>query len=205
LGVSIDDFSTKYRWRRPHAQASSCESAASFLDWTVLGRVLADRPDAIVVAGGKLMDCQSPRTLDEMNRYLASGIGLCVRHAEKHDDGLAEVADAFSVFGRPQVQLFVTAPRTHGFGWHYDDEEVFIAQTTGHKRYFFRANTVTANEAAHGSMFSRFAQERSPMCMTTLISGDFLYLPARWWHVAICEETALSISVGVSQTGASIA
>ncbi|HET9622956.1 MAG TPA: cupin domain-containing protein [Kofleriaceae bacterium] len=186
----------------PHAQPSSCGPAAELFNWEVLGRVLADRPDALVVTGGKLLAHAPPRTLDEMHAYLSAGLGLCIRHGERHDDGLANVAQAFSVFGRAHVQLFVTAGRTHGFGWHYDDEEVFIAQTAGHKHYYFRSNTVAADEPARGAIFARYPQERSPMAAATLIAGDFLYLPSRWWHMAVCEETALSISVGVAPTSA---
>ena len=45
-----------------------------------------------------------------------------------------------------------------------------------------------------------FTAERSQLCAATLIAGDFLYLPARWWHMAVCQEDALSISVGVAIT-----
>ena len=41
--------------------------------------------------------------------------------------------------GTPQVQVFATPAGTHGFGWHYDLEDVFIAQTAGMKDYYFRA------------------------------------------------------------------
>jgi ribosomal protein L16 Arg81 hydroxylase len=205
LGASLNEFNARYRGRMPHAQPGTCLSAASYLDWQVLGRVLATHPDTLVVAGGKLLKQPPPQTLDHLNEYLASGVGLCVRNAERHDPGLADVAAAFSSFGRAQVQLFVTPARTHGFGWHYDDEEVFIAQTVGHKHYYFRANTVARDEPARGEVFQRYREERSPLCSSTLLAGDFLYLPSRWWHVAVCEETALSISVGVTRAGASIA
>jgi 50S ribosomal protein L16 3-hydroxylase len=198
LGTSLRDFAAHHRQRVPHAQAGTCMTETRLLDWIVLERVLAAGADTLVVAGGKLLDFPPPRTLEALEAYLGAGVGLCVRGAEQHDAGLAEVARAFSVFGRARVQLFVTPARTHGFGWHYDDEEVFIAQTAGHKRYFFRANTVAADTPAHGKVFARYAQERSPMGTATLIAGDVLYLPSRWWHVAMCDETALSISVGVA-------
>jgi ribosomal protein L16 Arg81 hydroxylase len=30
-----------------------------------------------------------------------------------------------------------------------------------------------------------------------LLPGDWLHVPARWWHMAKCLEDSLSISVGV--------
>lgn len=55
----------------------------------------------------------------------------------------------------------------------------------------------------HGSaaMFTRFADEHSPLCTATRVAGDFLYVPARWWHMAVCREDAVSISVGVMAHG----
>jgi ribosomal protein L16 Arg81 hydroxylase len=35
----------------------------------------------------------------------------------------------------------------------------------------------------------------------TLVAGDFLYIPSRWWHMALCKEDALSISVGLMPPG----
>jgi ribosomal protein L16 Arg81 hydroxylase len=39
--------------------------------------------------------------------------------------------------GEVHVQLFVAPAGTHSFGWHYDDEDVYIVQTEGSKDYFF--------------------------------------------------------------------
>ena len=67
-----------------------------------------------------------------------------IRHAEQVDAGLARLAALFTqdIPGKVHIQLFVTPAGTHGFGWHYDDEDVFIVQTEGSKDYFFRDNTV---------------------------------------------------------------
>lgn len=66
------------------------------------------------------------------------------------------------------------------------------------KDYDVRANTVAAGQPAHPDVFARFAAETSALCTATLVPGDFLYLPSRWWHMALCREDALSISVGVA-------
>jgi 50S ribosomal protein L16 3-hydroxylase len=199
--VPLDDFRDRHLRREPIARPSTALGARSLLDWDVLDRVLGSRPDVLVVARGTLLPVRPPRSLSELRGYFAAGVGLCVRHAERHDPELARLAAEFGELGAAQVQLFVTPSGTHGFGWHYDDEDVFIAQTAGIKDYYFRANTVAAGERARPAMFSRFTAERSPMCTATLVAGDFLYLPARWWHMAVCREDALSISVGVRLAG----
>jgi 50S ribosomal protein L16 3-hydroxylase len=196
--MSVDEFRGRFLRIAPAAQPGTALAARSLLDWHVLERVLRANADILVVSRGALLQMPPPHTLKELAAYFAAGVGLCIRHAELHDPGLASVAASFEPLGAAQVQLFVTPAGTHGFGWHYDDEDVFIAQTAGIKEYYFRANTVAAAERAAPGMFTRFAAERSALCTATLEPGDFLYLPSRWWHMALCRETALSISVGVT-------
>ena len=98
-----------------------------------------------------------------------------------------------------RVQLFVTPAETHGFGWHSDDEDVFIVQTEGSKNNFFRDNIGRASSTARRrNRFHQFGREASAIRTARLIAGDWLYIPARWWHVAKCVEDSLSISVGIS-------
>jgi 50S ribosomal protein L16 3-hydroxylase len=131
---------------------------------------------------------------------MAMGIGLVIRRGERHAPSLAGIAGSFGedLPGRIHIQLFVTPGGTHGFGWHYDVEDVFIAQTAGAKDYYFRDNTVTTIVPGSAALdFSVYARETSQLATARLIAGDWLYLPSRWWHMAVCLEDALSISVGV--------
>jgi 50S ribosomal protein L16 3-hydroxylase len=192
--VSVDAFRSEYLRRAPLAQASTVDPAV--LDWPRLAAVLARSPDVLVVARGDLLAFPPPTALDELRAYFRMGIGLSLRHTERCLPELQAIAEDFNDIGEPHVQMFATPGGTHGFGWHYDDEDVFIAQTAGVKDYYFRANTV-ADIPAEPAAFARYPDEPSPLMSATLHAGDFLYLPARWWHMAICKETALSISVGV--------
>jgi hypothetical protein len=198
--TSLEAFCMDQLQRAPLARPGTVVEPHRLLDWELLGDVVAAEagPDTLVVARGALLPFVPPRSMDELRAYLRIGVGFCMRHAERCHPVLGAVAEAFRAdLGAAQVQLFVTPGGTHGFGWHYDDEDVFIAQTAGVKDYYFRANTVAADVAAHGSVFGRYAEETSPLCTATLCPGDFLYLPARWWHMAVCRETSLSVSVGV--------
>lgn len=195
--VSLDTFGTDFLQRAPIAQPSTVDT--SLLDYERLGRVLAAEPapDVLVVAQGKLLPFTPPRELVELRAYFRMGIGLSLRHTERCLPELRALCESFDELGTAHVQMFVTPGGTHGFGWHYDDEDVFIAQTTGVKDYFFRPNTIAADVSAHPAAFARFGEETSPTFSATLHAGDFLYIPARWWHMAICKEDALSLSVGV--------
>jgi 50S ribosomal protein L16 3-hydroxylase len=192
--VSEDTFRRDYLGRAPLAQPGTVSPA--LLDWPLLGRVLAAKPDVLVVAKGKLLPYPPPTELVALRAYFRMGVGLAMRHTEHCTPETRAIADAFAPLGASHVQMFVTPADTHGFGWHYDDEDVFIAQTTGVKDYYFRANTAS-DVPACSSAFARFTDEVSPMLSATLHAGDFLYIPARWWHMALCREDALSISVGV--------
>jgi 50S ribosomal protein L16 3-hydroxylase len=196
--VSLDEFCARSLRTAPDARPATARAARALLDWEVLDRVLRTADDVLVVSRGQLLPVPPPRSLAELRGYFAAGIGLCIRHGERRDAALAGVATAFGELGAAQVQLFVTPGGTHGFGWHYDDEDVFIVQTAGVKDYYFRANTVAGDQPARPEMFARFIAETSALCTATLVPGDFLYLPSRWWHMAVCREDALSISVGVT-------
>ena len=143
----LADFSTEYLRKQPLAQPSTAKATVPLFTWESLDRVLRREPDdVLVVAGGKLIDVPAPRTLAELSLLMKKrGIGIVLRKAEREDPALDELALAFAqdLGGEAHIQLFVTKGSTHGFGWHYDREDVFIAQTCGTKDYFFRENTIT--------------------------------------------------------------
>lgn len=184
-------------WARPSVAAE----LTPLLSWRTLHGLLSSRPapDTLVVARGELLDERVPRTLDELRSLMRRGIGLAMRHVERHDEGIASLAASLELDlpGTVYAQVFVTPGGTHGFGWHYDAEDVFVTQTAGVKDYFFRENTVDAR-VPDGQLpdFTRFRAEVSPLQTARLIPGDVLYIPARWWHMARCIEDSLSISMG---------
>jgi 50S ribosomal protein L16 3-hydroxylase len=201
-GTSVASFVRDHLQRQPFAHAGTARAALPLFDWNVLDRVLRSDPppDALVVARGRTLDVPVPRDAAATRALFRDGLGLVVRRAERNDAGLAALASSFALDlpGKVTIQLFVTPANTQGFGWHYDFEDVFIVQTAGAKSYYFRPNTVDP-DAPVGSQpdFTKYRGESSPMHNTRLVAGDWLYIPARWWHVALCEADSLSISLGV--------
>jgi 50S ribosomal protein L16 3-hydroxylase len=196
-------FARDYLRKQPLARPSSAGSAIPVFGWGTLERLLTNDPaaDLLVIARGKLVDLPRPRTLAEVRALLLEGVGLVIRRAQQLDAGLARLAASLTqnIPGEVHVQLFVTPGGTHSFGWHYDDEDVFIVQTEGSKDYFFRENTVEGHRPVGAAAdFSQFGNEASAIGTVRLIAGDWLYIPARWWHVAKCVEDSLSISLGIS-------
>ncbi len=205
--LPVGEFASTQLGRAPYARAGAAASAVERLSWAVLERVLAaePEPDVLVASDGRLAEVAAPRDRGSAQRLLKQNLGIVVRKAERHDAGLAELARAFArdLEGVVHVQLYVTPAGTRTFGWHYDDEDVFIAQTEGVKDYYMRANTVTdPRTVTRDPDFSAVRSETSPLLSARLIPGDWLYIPSRWWHLVHSREDALSISIGVIRSGA---
>ena len=163
----------------PAARPFAAIDAVPLLDWDTIDRVLrSERPlDVLTVAAGERVHVARPRSREDVARLMVAGVSVVVRAAEAHDPGLAALAQSFEQVlpGEVHVQLHITPAGTNSYGWSYGLEDVFVAQAVGVRDYHFRANTVA----------------------TRLIAGDWLYLPARSWHLATCVENSLSISVSV--------
>ena len=201
--ITVSLFVRDYLRKQPFASPSSARTAIAVFGWGTLERLLSNDPtaDLLVIARGKLVHLPRPKTLAEVRALLLEGLGLVIRRAEQVDAGLARLAALFTqdIPGEVHIQLFVTPAGTHGFGWHYDDEDVFIVQTEGSKDYFFRDNTVERDRPLDAPPdFTQFGHEVSAIGTARLIAGDWLYIPARWWHMAKCVDDSLSISVGIS-------
>ncbi|HVU52383.1 MAG TPA: cupin domain-containing protein [Polyangia bacterium] len=186
----------------PFAAAGRARGALPLLDWSKLDDLLGrdDDMDVLTVARGRMIAAPRPRSAADVRDLMGRGASVVVRASERHDAGLRELADSFGrvLPGEVHVQLYATPAGTNSYGWHYDFEDVFIAQTAGVKDYYFRANTV-ARESRLGERldFEAVRRETTPLLASRLVAADWLYLPARWWHLVTCAEDALSISVGV--------
>jgi hypothetical protein len=199
---SLSWFREAHFDRAPIARGGAAAKAVPLFGWDTLSRVLTSRPplDLMTVSRGRLVDVPAPRTLAEVRALMRTGVSVVVRGSERHDAGLAELAAAFArdLPGEVHVQLYVTPAGTNSYGWHYDFEDVFIVQTAGAKDYYFRANTVARGTALGDPLdFTCITRETSPLYTARLVAGDWLYIPATWWHLVKCTDDALSISVGV--------
>jgi len=198
----LDWFRRTHFQRAPFARPAAARAAIPVLDWDTIDRVLGSPEplDVMTVTGGRLQEVPRPRSVAEVRALMQAGISVVVRGAERHDPGLRAVAEGFAAAlpGEVHVQLYATPGGTNSYGWHYDFEDVFIAQTAGVKDYYFRANTVARDTVLGDRLdFTCVRREKSPIYSSRLIAGDCLYIPSTWWHLVKCAEDSLSISVGV--------
>jgi hypothetical protein len=203
--VPLQTFTRQMLGQTPHAAPGAAQAVVPLLDWNVLERLLAadPRPDVLVAQGGQRLDVPAPRSLAALRRLMAHGLGVVVRQAERQDPDLQRLARSFErdVPGEVHVQLYATPAGTQTFGWHFDAEEVFIAQTLGAKTYYFRRNTVSPDIGTRQPDFTRVRDETSPLMSSCLVPGDWLYIPATWWHLVRAIDDTLSISIGVMRPG----
>jgi hypothetical protein len=195
-------FEKNHLQQAPCARPGAAAGAVPLFGWSTLEDVLASRRplDLLTVTSGRLVDVPAPRTLAGARRLVRAGVSVVIRAAERHDAGLSDLVASFrdALPGEVHVQLYVTPGGTNSYGWHYDFEDVFIVQTAGIKDYYFRANTVAHDTRLGDTLdFTRVRGESSPILSARLVAGDWLYIPAKWWHLVKCAQDALSISVGV--------
>lgn len=184
------------------AQADAALQAAPLLDWVRLDHIMHSplALDVLTVTAGRLANVTVPRSAEEVRALFKRGISTVIRFAERHDRELCSFAAAFGAVlpGNVHIQLYATPAGTHSYGWHYDFEDVFIAQTLGTKDYYMRDNTIAIDMKIGKKLdFSCLRQETSKMMKARLCAGDWLYIPRRWWHLVKCVEDSLSVSVGV--------
>ncbi len=161
--------------------------------------------DLMLARQGQLWPGAGQPSFDQVRELNAQGYTLVIRHAERHDPRLAELADGFRRdFAAPvNIHLYSTPENQFGFGWHYDAEDVFILQTQGSKEYSLRKNTVNPwplEETLPADM--RFEREIMPVMKCRLDAGDWLYIPAGYWHMGQSQQAAISLAIGVMSTTA---
>jgi 50S ribosomal protein L16 3-hydroxylase len=197
---AFDEFLNDSYLRVPFSGAAGGTSDCALGSWETLGAVLVNRDvDAMVVRDGRRVEAEAPRGR-EAESLLEDGCTILVRNAQRHHDGLADLARGFErdFRGPVNIHIYATPAGRFGFGWHYDAEEVFILQTVGRKEYSLRKNTVNPwplEEILPADM--RYEREIMPLMRCLLAPGDWLYIPCGYWHRAEARETSISLAVGL--------
>ena len=199
--MPLEGFRADHLGRLPFAAPDVAHVEAARCDWRIVDELLAsEHADTLVVRRGEVLTVEVPRSLQQLRTLFARGAGVAVRRADAASPCVGALARSVGddVAGALRVIVFATPCNSSGFGWHFDEEEVFILQTGGTKSYFFRANTVSPRPLrALPAAFDDYRRETSPMLTARLEPGDWLYLPSGYWHAAYAHDDSLSVSIGV--------
>jgi 50S ribosomal protein L16 3-hydroxylase len=200
---SLEAFLAKHYRRNPMALPSTASRFDGLLQWDMVKEIIENgHEDVCYPRQGKLPDYDFDKvTYSEAQLAFQRGRTVLVRHSERSHPHLRKIAeDFYSIFKKPiDIQLYFTPAGEEGFDWHYDLEDVFIIQSYGKKEFLLRKNTVNPNPGMgplpkdqHFELESTRAQHR---CV--LHAGDWLYIPAGYWHKARAVEDSHHLSVGV--------
>jgi ribosomal protein L16 Arg81 hydroxylase len=191
--------------RQPYARPGGASPLLHLGTWNTIEEIW-DQPaaDVLLARRGEPYQGQRPRFAQARSLH-AEGFTLAIRHAECHHAGLKSLADDFhrEFLAPVNIHVYCTPGQQYGFGWHYDAEDVFILQTQGRKEYSLRKNTVhpwPVVESIPADM--QFQREIMPVIKCQLAAGDWLYIPAGYWHVGQSCESSISLALGVMTTTA---
>ncbi|HTM54187.1 MAG TPA: cupin domain-containing protein [Pirellulales bacterium] len=204
--IPLSLFMEEHYQKLPFALAGGCADFQHLGSWDALEEIWQqDGLDLLASGSQGVWAGDDPKTNADARAMLAAGYTLGLRNTQKQLPALAELAADFQrdFLATIDVQIYCTPAGSPGFGWHYDFEDVFILQTVGCKDWWLRKNTVNPwplKETLAPDM--RYEAEIMPLVHCTLRAGDWLYIPAGYWHRTSASEESISLSIGVAaQTG----
>ncbi len=194
-------FMEEHFLRLPFAKAGGAGHLVGAAGWLLIEALLAQPGvDFLAARQGQLWAGTAVPSPDQVRALLAEGHTVRFRNAQRHHPLLAGLAEEFGrAFAGPvDVQVYCTGPNQPGFAWHYDAEDVFILQTAGSKEWWLRKNTVNPWPLVETMPRDlRYQREVMPAMRCELRAGDWLYIPAGYWHRTQAGEESVSLSVGV--------
>lgn len=200
--VGVDEFLARFYGCVPYSGQGTARQLVEQVDWPVVDAILnQEGVDVVFSRAAERLRVDLRRGAAQARALFREGYTIGIRHAERHHELLKGIADAFArVFAGPvDVHVYCTPAGTHGFGWHYDAEEVFILQARGQKEYALRKNTVNPWPVVEAMNPAReFPAEIMPVMKCLLGPGDLLYIPSGYWHVGLgASGESISLAIGV--------
>lgn len=189
--LSLEQFQEEVLFKAPFAQPFVATQFKDLISWERIKEILSSYDNCWLAKFGKLPQEENLKTgsltYAQAKENFERGYSIFIRHSEKSHPIFKKIAENFQKnFNYPiDVHLYITPKGEEGFGWHYDTEEVFILQTGGEKSFRLRPD----------SPFSPNRSKQEFQCI--LKSGDFLYIPAGFWHKAKALTDSFHISVGI--------
>lgn len=205
--LELREFLTRFYHCVPYSTQGTAGQVLERFGWDDVARIVeSPGVDLVISRGGERLRVPLARGFAQARALFEEGYTIGIRHAEQHHPYLGEIAARFGrvLAGPVDVHVYCTPPGKHGFGWHYDAEEVFIVQVQGAKEFALRKNTVNPFPVVEAMSPGReFHAEQMPMMKCLLQPGDVLYIPSGYWHVGIGSEgECISLAIGVMPTTA---
>ena len=203
--ISIEVFKRDSLSQRPVAKPGTAREYYKLIGWDLLAEIFATHyKDCWLVNRGQLTQpsATGQLTIESAQAGFSRGETIVIRHSEKAHSGLNKIAREFAAgFAAPvDIQLYCTPEAQEGFDWHYDIEDVFVIQSSGQKEFSLRKNVALEKPSSviiPKNLKELEALSEGPEFKCLLKAGDFLYIPAGYWHKARALTPSFHLSVGV--------
>jgi hypothetical protein len=210
--VPADTFLTTYWRAQPVLCPGPPSRAATLLSWDDLNGILehhwretyrfrlACRGRDLAPDSYADVAANPPRIrAHEIVAHLRRGATLSFDAIDELHAPLTALADAFEcVFRNPtQINVYAAWRSIHGLGVHQDDEQVFIVQIDGRKRWRLYGELVAASgrPVTDGDV----VPSSKAVFDEILRPGDVLYIPRGCYHDAVpLDEPTLHLTIGIA-------
>jgi hypothetical protein len=209
--VSVDEFLSRY-WLTQHLFCrGSAERFSGLLSWPALNLILehhwretfrfrlaSQGRDLESVSYADLSGFTPRIRAKDVTDHLRRGATLSFDAIDELHEPLTHLAESFEAFfhGGTKINIYAAWRALHGLDLHRDNQEIFILQLDGRKRwllYGFSVDGVDRSELRTGSV-----PPAGALLDQILQPGDLLYIPKGCYHVAVpMNEPVLHLTVGV--------
>jgi hypothetical protein len=136
-----------------------------------------------------------------MVRLLSEGASLVINHVEQLSASLRALAESFedSLGARTWVNLYAGFRSQGAFALHWDPQDTVILQVSGRKQWkVYNPTRTHPLGGPNRDVAPAPPPKDQPVWAGEVESGDYLYIPRGWWHVAQpLNEPSLHLTVTV--------
>ena len=209
--VSVDEFVSNY-WLKQHLFCRGpSERFSPLLSWTVLNHMLEHHwretyrfrlamqgrdlePLSYADWGGHTPRIRPKDVTDHLRR----GATLSFDAIDELHEPLTRLAESFEAFfrGATKINIYAGWRALHGLDLHRDNQEIFILQLDGPKRWLLYGSTV--DKVDRSQLGSTSVPPGGALLDQILRPGDLLYIPRGCYHLAVpMNEPTLHLTLGV--------
>ncbi len=213
--ISVEEFVDKYLGRRALYVSSTEERLTSLLSWPALNRIIAyhnlEGPRLRLMRAGQVI---ARNTYSHHDPYGLTRTNVidCAAFEQQLRDGSTLVLDGVDRLHKPiatlarsieralslgiQVNTYAGWRELPGLSLHWDRHDVLILQVYGKKRW--QIYGPTRMYPLVDDVDDAPEPNGKAIWDHVVTSGDVLYIPRGWWHIAIpCDAPTLHLTVGV--------
>jgi hypothetical protein len=209
--VSVDEFLSSY-WRRQHLfSRGAADRFSGLLSWTALNRILEHHwrehyrfrlasqgrdlePASYADLGGLTPRIRASDVTDHLRR----GATLSFNGIDELHEPLTRLAESFEAFFRAstKINLYAGWRALHGLDLHRDDQDVFILQLDGPKRWLLYGFSIEGADTK--ALDSSSVPPPGALLDQILRPGNLLYIPRGCYHLAVpMNKPALHLTLSV--------